>query len=134
MANRTYDKVETGIKGLVEIPFQFTVDSTGGGGVVTAQYPSAATVTIAKDGTTASVYNLTFADKFNAFISCTAQIMKGAAGSTLDAKVEPLSMTAGNTTNVVKLQCRASSTGAAAALTSATVVGVIYARNSSVTV
>ena len=49
MANRTYDKPETAIKGLVEIPFQFTVNASG---VVTAQYPSAATVTIAKDGTT----------------------------------------------------------------------------------
>ena len=65
MANRTYDKPETAIKGLVEIPFQFTVNASG---VVTAQYPSAATVTIAKDGTTASQYNLTFADKFNAFL------------------------------------------------------------------
>jgi hypothetical protein len=131
MANRTYDKPETAIKGLVEIPFQFTVNASG---VVTAQYPSAATVTIAKDGTTASQYNLTFADKFNAFIACTAQIIKGAAGSTLDGKIEPIVMTAGNTTNVINLQSRLSSTGAAANLASAVVSGVVYARNSSVTV
>lgn len=131
MANRTLDKVETGIKGLVEIPFQFVVDASG---VVTSQYPSAATVTIAKDGTTASLYNLTFADKYNAFIACVATVLKGAAGATLNAKIEPISMTAGNTTNVIKLQSRQSSDGAAAALASATVSGVVYARNSSVTV
>jgi len=131
MANRTYDKVETGFKGLVEIPFQFTVNASG---VVTAQVPSTAIVTAAKDGTTASQYNLTFADKYNAFVSCVAQVVKGAAGSTLDAKVEPIVLTAGNTTNVINLQVRKSSDGTALSLASATVVGVVYARNSSVTV
>lgn len=131
MANRTYDKVETGFKGLVEIPFQFTVNSSG---VVTAQVPSTAIVTAAKDGTTASQYNLTFADKYNAFVSCVAQIVKGAGGSTLNAKIEPITLTAGNTTNIINLQVRQSSDGAATTLASATVVGVVYARNSSVTV
>lgn len=132
MANRNTDTVATIGKGTVAIPFQFTVDNTGTGGVVTAQYPSTSVVTVAKDGTTGSLYNLTLADKYPQIISCVASIMKGAAGSTLDAKIDTLSITDGSSTNVVKLQVRLSSTGAATPLTSAVVVGTIFARNSTV--
>lgn len=129
MANRTTDTVATIGKGTIALPFQFTVDANG---VVTAQYPSTSVVTIAKDGTTASLYNLTLADKYPQIISCVASVMKGAAGTTLDAKVDTLSITDGSSTNVVKLQVRKSSDGTALGLVSATVVGTIFARNSSV--
>lgn len=129
MANRTTDTVAAIGKGMVAIPFQFTVDSNG---AVSAQYPSTSVVTAAKDGTTASVYNLTLADKYPQIISAVASIMKGSAGATLDAKVDTLSITDGSSTNVVKLQVRKSSDGTALSLATAVVVGTIFARNSTV--